>query len=142
MRECFYLIWFPCALIVRNKVMAATGDFSFANGGNGVVTPKGLARIQTQCRAGESKLENGICHDDSVPPVKAQTINELHSLQKKRSVPTTPIADGLQQGNAAFPFATISEEERRNLQLQSIRLISSLFSLFLSIVCYFWDCFS
>ncbi|XP_020581222.1 phosphoenolpyruvate carboxykinase (ATP)-like [Phalaenopsis equestris] len=31
-----------------------------------------------------------LCHDDSTPVVKAQTIDELHSLQKKRSVPTTP----------------------------------------------------
>ncbi|KAG6495549.1 hypothetical protein ZIOFF_043375 [Zingiber officinale] len=64
------------------------------------------------------KSENGICHDDSAPPVKAKTIDELHSLQKKRSAPTTPIKDGAQQGNAAF--ATISEEERQKLLLQSI----------------------
>ncbi|PKU76273.1 phosphoenolpyruvate carboxykinase (ATP)-like [Dendrobium catenatum] len=31
-----------------------------------------------------------LCHDDSSPVVKAQTIDELHSLQKKKSVPTTP----------------------------------------------------
>ncbi|KAG6474281.1 hypothetical protein ZIOFF_068206 [Zingiber officinale] len=32
---------------------------------------------------GREKQENGICHDDSAPPVKAKTIDELHSLQKK-----------------------------------------------------------
>ncbi|KAG6476733.1 hypothetical protein ZIOFF_065980 [Zingiber officinale] len=37
--------------------------------------------------------------------------------------PTTPIKDGAQQGNAAF--ATISEEERQKLQLQSIRFHSA-----------------
>lgn len=62
---------------------------------------------------------NGICHDDSVPPVKVQTIHELHSLQRKRSAPTTPIKDGASAAGAAF--ATISEEERQRLQLQSIR---------------------
>ncbi|KAG6503213.1 hypothetical protein ZIOFF_035524 [Zingiber officinale] len=79
-----------------------------------------MPKIQTH---GREKPENGICHDDSAPPVKAKTIDELHSLQKKRSAPTTPIKDGAQQGNAAF--ATISEEERQKLQLQlqSIRLV-------------------
>ncbi|XP_042410155.1 phosphoenolpyruvate carboxykinase (ATP)-like [Zingiber officinale] len=76
----------------------------------------GLPKIQTQ---GREKPENGICHDDSASPVKAKTIDELHSLQKKRSAPTTPIKDGAQQGNVAF--ATISEEERQ--KLQSIRCI-------------------
>ncbi|KAG6517620.1 hypothetical protein ZIOFF_021016 [Zingiber officinale] len=74
-----------------------------------------MPKIQTH---GREKPENGICHDDSAPAVKAKTIDELHSLQKKRSAPTTPIKDGAQQGNAAF--ATISEEERQKLQLQSI----------------------
>ncbi|KAG6523569.1 hypothetical protein ZIOFF_013430 [Zingiber officinale] len=64
-----------------------------------------MPKIQTH---GREKPENEICHDDSAPPVKAKTIDELHSLQK----------DGAQQGNAAF--ATISEEECQKLQLQSI----------------------
>lgn len=104
--------------------MAENGEFTFAHGGvkssssSSVVVPNGLPKIQTR---GEEKPENGICHDDSAPPVKAKTIDELHSLQRKRSAPTTPIKDGAQQGNAAF--ATISEEERQKLQLQSIRLI-------------------
>ncbi|KAG6490160.1 hypothetical protein ZIOFF_051445 [Zingiber officinale] len=67
---------------------------------------------------GREKSENGIRHDDNAPAVKAKTIDELHSLQKKRSAPTTPIKDGAQQGNAAF--ATISKEERQKLQLESI----------------------
>ncbi|KAG6520156.1 hypothetical protein ZIOFF_017193 [Zingiber officinale] len=41
-----------------------------------------MPKIQTH---GREKPENGICHDDSAPPVKAKTIDELHSLQKKRS---------------------------------------------------------
>ncbi|KAG6468731.1 hypothetical protein ZIOFF_073424 [Zingiber officinale] len=81
-------------------------DLAFSNG---------LPKIQTH---GREKPENGICHDDNTPAVKAKTIDELHSLQKKRSAPTTPIKDDAQQGNAAF--ATISEEERQKLQLQSI----------------------
>ncbi|XP_042509301.1 phosphoenolpyruvate carboxykinase (ATP) 1-like, partial [Macadamia integrifolia] len=69
----------------------------------------GLEKIQTQ-----TKKQNGICHDDSAPPVKAQTIDELHSLQKKKSSPTTPFRGG------EVSFATISEEDRQKLQLQSI----------------------
>ncbi|CAL9757533.1 unnamed protein product [Musa acuminata subsp. burmannicoides] len=86
--------------------MAEKGELGNANGGG-----KGLARIET-------KAEDGICHDDSALPVKAQTIDELHSLQKKRSLPGTPMNDGLLQGNAAF--ATVSEDERHKLRLQSI----------------------
>ncbi|KAG6512793.1 hypothetical protein ZIOFF_030922 [Zingiber officinale] len=99
--------------------MAENGEFSFSSGGMkkaaAAAFSNGLPKIQTH---GREKSENGICHDDSGPPVKAKTIDELHSLQKKRSAPTTPIKDGAQQGNAAF--ATISEEERQKLQLQSI----------------------
>ncbi|THU74046.1 hypothetical protein C4D60_Mb04t29230 [Musa balbisiana] len=92
--------------------MAEKGELGNANGGG-----KGLARIQT-------KAEDGICHDDSALPVKAQTIDELHSLQKKRSLPSTPMNDGPLQGNAAF--ATVSEDERHKLRLQSIRSPSLL----------------
>ncbi|KAF2938398.1 hypothetical protein DAI22_03g115700 [Oryza sativa Japonica Group] len=78
-------------------------------------TPNGLARIETH-GAKTKKHENGICHDDSSAPVRAQTIDELHSLQRKRSAPTTPIKDG-----ASSPFAAaLSEEERQRQQLQSI----------------------
>lgn len=72
----------------------------------------GLAKIQTNNR----KASEEVCHDDSATPVKAQTIDELHSLQKKKSAPTTP--SGAQGG----AFSTVvSEEERQKQQLQSIR---------------------
>ena len=81
-----------------------------AANGNGVLTPRSpLARIQTE------KTRDEICHDDSGKTVKAQTIDELHSLQKKRSAPTTPL-DGVQGA-----FAILPEEERQRQQLQSIR---------------------
>lgn len=88
--------------------MAANGnaEFSFANNGS---ARNGLSRIQTE------KKQNGICHDDSAQPVKAKTIDELHSLQRKKSAPTTPIK------GAEGAFAAISEEERQKQQLQSIR---------------------
>ncbi|KAL6648431.1 hypothetical protein ACP70R_012655 [Stipagrostis hirtigluma subsp. patula] len=78
-----------------------------------MAAPNGLARIETH---GGKKHENGVCHDDSAPPVRAQTIDELHSMQRKRSAPTTPIKD-----RAATAFAAaLSEEERHRQQLQSI----------------------
>ncbi|XP_022752289.1 phosphoenolpyruvate carboxykinase (ATP)-like [Durio zibethinus] len=81
-----------------------------AANGTGVSTPRSpLARIQTQ------KKGNEMCHDDSGKTVTAQTINELHSLQKKRSAPTTPL-DGVQGA-----FASLTEGERQRQQLQSIR---------------------
>ncbi|KAG0490230.1 hypothetical protein HPP92_007093 [Vanilla planifolia] len=60
-------------------------------------------------------IKNEVCHDDSAPVVQAQTIDELHSLQKKRSIPTTPKSQ--QQGAA---LSSVSKVERRKLQLQSI----------------------
>ncbi|KAJ3684452.1 hypothetical protein LUZ61_013616 [Rhynchospora tenuis] len=59
---------------------------------------------------------DGMCHEGGVTPVKAQTIHELHSLQKKKkSAPTTPTSA------SAGPFLpTISEDELHWLQLQSI----------------------
>ncbi|KAK7366921.1 hypothetical protein VNO80_08924 [Phaseolus coccineus] len=97
----------PTSESLREKIkMTSNGNGSVANG-NGTAT-NGLAKIHTH------KKHNGICHDDSVPTVKAQTIHELHYLQKKRSAPTTPVT-GFQT-----PFATISEEDRHKQQLQSI----------------------
>lgn len=88
----------------------ANGEFSFGSG----TARNGLTMIQTQKKQG-----GGVCHDDSTPPVKAQTIDELHSLQKKRSAPTTPLAA---QGAAGAGFTpTLSEEDRHIQQLQSIR---------------------
>jgi phosphoenolpyruvate carboxykinase (ATP) len=88
-----------------------------------MATPNGLARIDTNGGAAKKKKhENGICHDDSSAPVRAQNIDELHSMQRKRSAPTTPIK--LDGAAAASPFApAISEEDRRKQQLQSIRFI-------------------
>lgn len=88
--------------------MAANGDgrVSMANGGTG---RNGLAKIHTEKRAEE------VCHDDSTTPMKAQTIDELHSLQMKKSAPTTPL-NGIQGA-----FAAVSEDERNKQQLQSIR---------------------
>ncbi|KAK4490693.1 hypothetical protein RD792_001389 [Penstemon davidsonii] len=90
--------------------MAATGKGRVSISDSGARTGRnGLPTIQTQ------KKTNEVCHDDSSAPVKAQTIDELHSLQKKKSAPTTP--------NIGFqgPFTTgLSEEERSKQQLQSI----------------------
>lgn len=100
--------------------MAANGNgrVTVANVGAGPTGRNGLPKIQTQKRA------EGVCHDDSTPPVRAQTIDELHSLQKKRSsAPTTPI-DGLQS-----PFSSLSEEQRSKQQLQSIRYYYNLVGL-------------
>ena len=74
------------------------------------VGQNGLAKIQTQ------EKEVDVCHDDCATPVKAQTIDELHSLQKKKSAPTTPLKDT--QGAFAN---NITEIERQKQQLQSIR---------------------
>lgn len=71
----------------------------------------GLPKIQTD-------KSSNVCHDDSTPPVKAQTIDELHSLQKKKSAPTTPI-DGTKGAFASV----LPEEERHKQQLQSIRYV-------------------
>ncbi|GJW23006.1 hypothetical protein Tco_0033628, partial [Tanacetum coccineum] len=80
-----------------------------ASNGNGNVTTKGnvvsagrngLPKITTQ------KRQNAVCHDDISAPVKVQNIDELHSLQRKKSAPTTPL-DGVQGA-----FANMSEEDR------------------------------
>ncbi|CAK9157912.1 unnamed protein product [Ilex paraguariensis] len=82
------------------------GEFSFASNIRG---RNGLSKIQTH-----KKNQDEICHDDSATPVKAKTIDELHSLQRKKSAPTTPIK------GTEGAFAAISEEERQQQQLQSI----------------------
>ena len=90
---------------------------------NGSMGRKGLPKIQTQK---ETAAE--VCHDDSNTPVKANTLDELHSLQKKKSTPTTPIRGTPKAvGGLGGAFATISEEEdRQKQQLQSIRFFFSL----------------
>lgn len=89
---------------------AENGEFSFRS--NSMKGRNGLPKIQTQKKAEDIENDNEICHDDSARPVKAQTLDELHSLQRKKSAPTTPIQA------AQGPFA---EEERQKQQLQSIR---------------------
>lgn len=90
-----------------------------ANGNGNGMGRNGLPTIQTR--------PNGICHDDSSAPVKANTIDELHSLQKKKSAPTTPL-NGID--GTAFSFFT--EEERQQQQLQSIRYTSCCSRIFLA----------
>ncbi|KAI3980289.1 hypothetical protein MKX01_001360 [Papaver californicum] len=69
---------------------------------------------------GNASVKIEICHDDSVPPVKAQTIDQLHSLQKKKpSAPTTPRKQQGADGASLFTSA-ISDQERQQQQLQSI----------------------
>ncbi|KAG9142395.1 hypothetical protein Leryth_020072 [Lithospermum erythrorhizon] len=99
---------------------AQNGEFSFSSSnttGGAKGRQMGLPKIQTQKNKEEVEVDNEICHDDSATPVKAQTIDELHSLQKKRSQPTTPLT-ATTPGAAAF--AAFSEEERQHQQMQSI----------------------
>nr|POE53128.1 phosphoenolpyruvate carboxykinase (atp) [Quercus suber] len=75
-----------------------------------------LMRIETQ------KKSAAVCHNDNTPSVKAQTIDELHCLQKKKSAPNTSrIARTPGQGQGAATFAIISKEDLQKQQLQSIR---------------------
>lgn len=104
-----YCSWTWFFLICREKMASngvGNGEFSFDN-----KRRTGLPKIQTQ----KTEDENVVCHDDSATPVKAQTLEELHSLQKKKSAPTTPI-----KSPHVFGVA-VSEEERQKQQLQSIR---------------------
>ncbi|GAU14311.1 hypothetical protein TSUD_308710 [Trifolium subterraneum] len=102
-----------------------SSDFSFSpprnattsDDKNNVIGRRGLPMIQIEKKATEV---SEICHDDSTTPVKAQTIDELHSLQKKRSTPNTPIRTPTTQTAAPFANAIISEEDRQRQQLQSI----------------------
>ncbi|KAM5575192.1 phosphoenolpyruvate carboxykinase (ATP) 1 [Rosa sericea] len=86
------------------------GDLKYARIGS--IGRHGLPKIQTHHETKE------VCHDDTATPVKAKTMDELHSLQKKRSSqPSTPHTATGQQGSA---FNAISEEDRQKQQLQSI----------------------
>lgn len=111
---------------MADKTLTENGssDFSFSprnattSDNNSVIGRRGLPMIQTQKKVMEVPE---ICHDDSTPPVRAQTIDELHSLQKKRSTPNTPIRTTA--ATQTGPFANIviiSEEDRQRQQLQSI----------------------
>jgi phosphoenolpyruvate carboxykinase (ATP) len=60
-----------------------------------------------------NETHNKICDDDgSAPTVKANTIDELHSLQRKKNI--TP-------SGSQIDLFTLSEDERNKQQLQSIR---------------------
>lgn len=102
-----FFFFLSCDYICRIKMASnGNGEFSFDS-----KRRSGLPKIQTQ----KTDDDNVVCHDDSATPVKAQTLDELHSLQKKKSAPTTPI-----KSPHAFGVA-VSEEERQKQQLQSIR---------------------
>lgn len=88
------------------------GEFSFASGG-GDTGRRGLPKIHTERIT--VATERDICHDDSTTPVRARTIDQLHSLQKKQSTPTTPMTD------AHGAFSPVSDAERQKQQLKSIR---------------------
>lgn len=102
-------------------------DFRNGTTIDNVVGRRGLPMIQTHKKVMDS---SEICHDDSSPSVKAQTIHELHSLQKKKSTPNTPIRSST---TTQSPFASISEEERQKQkqkqkqQLQSIRYVPTYY---------------
>lgn len=80
----------------------------------------GLAKIDTRTKRDDEE----VCHDDSATPVKAQTIDELHSLQIKKSAPSTPIQGGTAgSGRSSFDSSVSDQDHRNKQQLQSIRLI-------------------
>ncbi|MCO5561707.1 hypothetical protein L7F22_015330 [Adiantum nelumboides] len=78
--------------------------------------PNGVPKIKTHTKEPEKNATippRNVCVDDSGPTVKAQTLDELHSLQKKKSAPTTP-------KSSKAGALQMSEEERQRLQLKSI----------------------
>lgn len=108
-------------------------DFRNGTTIDNVVGRRGLPMIQTHKKVMDS---SEICHDDSSPSVKAQTIHELHSLQKKKnnkSTPNTPIRSST---TTQSPFASISEEERQKQkqQLQSIRYLHIIIILMIDAI--------
>ncbi|KAJ7300052.1 hypothetical protein O6H91_17G014800 [Diphasiastrum complanatum] len=74
---------------------------------NGI--PDGLTKIKTHAAKGRD-----VCTDDSGPPIKANTLEELHSLQKKKSASSTP------RGTPKGAVSPLSEVERQRQQMQSI----------------------
>ncbi|KAF3965261.1 hypothetical protein CMV_010534 [Castanea mollissima] len=72
---------------------------------------KGRAMLRIEMQRKSAAETATVCHDDSAPPMRAQTIDELHCLQKKKSAPNTPrTARTLGQGQGTT-FAIISEED-------------------------------
>ncbi|KAJ7567648.1 hypothetical protein O6H91_01G000500 [Diphasiastrum complanatum] len=74
---------------------------------NGI--PDGLTKIKTH-----ATKEREVCTDDSGPPMRAQTLEQLHSLQKKKSAPSTP------RGTPKGAASPLSDLERQRQQMQSI----------------------
>ncbi|CAM6022679.1 unnamed protein product [Sphagnum balticum] len=82
------------------------GEFEFAS-------PNGLAKISTKAAPRE------VCKDDTTAPVKAQNVEELHALQKKKaSAPSTPKNPSTPRSGT--PRTYMSEEDRQKQQMQSI----------------------
>lgn len=92
------------------------GEFSFS----AAAARDALPRITTE-KGGKSPTSRDVCHDDTAPPVNFQTIDELHSLQKKRSAPTTPLKEGggVVMGTSG-PTTPVSGET----MLQSVRYVT------------------
>ncbi|XP_048603290.1 phosphoenolpyruvate carboxykinase (ATP) 2-like isoform X1 [Brassica napus] len=65
------------------------GEFSFS----AAAARDALPRITTE-KGAKSTTSSDVCHDDTASRVNFQTIDQLHSLQKKRSAPTTPLKEG------------------------------------------------
>ncbi|XP_033140900.1 phosphoenolpyruvate carboxykinase (ATP)-like isoform X1 [Brassica rapa] len=65
------------------------GEFSFS----AAAARDALPRITTE-KGAKSTTSSDVCHDDTASRGNFQTIDQLHSLQKKRSAPTTPLKEG------------------------------------------------
>ncbi|CAH8364055.1 unnamed protein product [Eruca vesicaria subsp. sativa] len=87
----------------------AGGDFSFS----AAAARDALPRITTEKGAKSAD----VCHDDTAPRVNFQTIDELHSLQKKRSAPTTPLKEG---GGVVMGTSGPTTPSSRETMLQSV----------------------
>eukprot|EP00897_Mesotaenium_endlicherianum_P006215 jgi/Mesen1/5621/ME000282S04780 len=77
------------------------------NGAHGVPTPfpNGLPKIDVHP---PKASRDDPCNDDTTSTVKVSTMDELHSLQKKKSQPSTPKS------------AKMTDEERSRIQMDSI----------------------
>ncbi|XP_010444578.1 PREDICTED: phosphoenolpyruvate carboxykinase [ATP]-like [Camelina sativa] len=94
------------------------GDFSFS----AAAARDALPRITTE--KGAKSPSPSVCQDDTAPPVNFQTIDELHSLQKKRSAPTTPLRDGGVAGVTGTSGPTTPVSAENMLQSVSASLAS------------------
>ncbi|EFJ09434.1 hypothetical protein SELMODRAFT_272074 [Selaginella moellendorffii] len=96
---------------------SSSADSLVATNGNGI--PNGLSKIKTH-------KHRDVCTDDSVPPIKVQSLDELHSLQKKRSAPSTPIKGTTPKGattprgGAMSPFGERQQMESISASLASL----------------------